>query len=998
MLVFFRRRREDVPLASQGYSFFEQRTSAVRTSLQGAKLKEKRKPEGKPDNVAPKRLRSPPRLATSTKHVEDDLDVPQEEKRHPDSTMQPPCSSGVSDSEPSRAFAPTPSGHPNPFSFASSSSTSPDDLLASLLLAQRRRSSGPLPGSSYGPAPVLEPPGRATGMMAGRIASSAVEENGRAGFDFLPVLQAQCTSDTPLHTLGTAQAVPPRPQPSIPPLPALTYPAFATTSHHFQPTTFPLSLTPMASTADSLSASGSGDSSSFDFASSQGGFDSFSPPAVGYGGPALAGPSALQSSSESSAGSAWSIQGGGAVLQPFPPSKASSGWEYSIAPPSLPEDSMSFSSLHHAHRPSPAWPPPTLRAQMSSPYQTVAQPQQAYDRSNDITLPPWASSACFPPPSQPSLAQPAPAHSRYQSSATSTYPMYGLSGGSSLSVGSLAASFPPAAPPPPSSALDFLLRPRSPLLHAPPHPAYAQYPMLPVTLPPPAQQTTTSAFPQPEKAKRPSLSKALPPARIPRGDAVPKRAAKVKAIEALGSVNEGAGILGEEMSDSESEGESPMEEDEPVATPPAKTIATMMLKQKKPSASQARTTATHVRTASTTSSLFSLDEEREKGYSTAPTSPATSPVAPFVTIPSAATSSGKKPPAPKGRTAGSSDGRAGRPKLNRSVATKRAEGGALERNEGVWESEEEFWGAWRGKKGGGLRMEDGKSVDVDFEITTPSSFTYDTALSSWRTYRRNFLSLTVNLTVPTDLSSLRLASSTKPIKRFEVEITSTTHPQGAPVELLQFDANRNLKQAKTLGRQVLQPVPLAPSMSEDGARKGTASRPLASSSPSSSASSTLSTTFNRVQFRSSTSNHPSKTLRASTPDARFVMQCRVFAVLEGDEDTEVEIGSWDSALLQVRGRSPGSFGESRKGKKDGTGAGQGATAKGKAKKRKTSPTTRGEVEDDDGDEEDQLDSDYGDDDDEYTPASPARSTRRTRSGGTKKRRRSKTPSSPLAEQ
>ncbi|BGP34690.1 hypothetical protein JCM10296v2_006512 [Rhodotorula toruloides] len=220
---------------------------------------------------------------------------------------------------------------------------------------------------------------------------------------------------------------------------------------------------------------------------------------------------------------------------------------------------------------------------------------------------------------------------------------------------------------------------------------------------------------------------------------------------------------------------------------------------------------------------------------------------------------------------------------------------------GEWTSETDFFGPWRQKEDVRVFDAHGNEVTLSPTIGNPSSFTYDSTLKRWRTYRRNFITLTIALDSPLALDTLRTSHSLSPIKHVEVGLTSATFPKGANAELLQLDGNRKLRDAVTLGRQVLEsPVP-PPKVDEE--------RPQdAETSPT---PHRYTSTFRRVQFRHSTANHPS--LAANATDKHFLVRCTLYAVHE--DETVVELGGWNSAMLIVRGRSPGNFGEDGKGKK-----------------------------------------------------------------------------------
>ncbi|BGP65260.1 hypothetical protein NBRC10512_002510 [Rhodotorula toruloides] len=222
---------------------------------------------------------------------------------------------------------------------------------------------------------------------------------------------------------------------------------------------------------------------------------------------------------------------------------------------------------------------------------------------------------------------------------------------------------------------------------------------------------------------------------------------------------------------------------------------------------------------------------------------------------------------------------------------------------GEWTSETVFFAPWRQKEDVRVIDAHGNELPLSPTIGNPSSFTYDPTLKSWRTYRRNFLTLTISLDSPLALDTLRTSHSLSPIKHVEVGLTSATFPKGANAELLQFDGNRKLRDAVTLGRQVLESAAPPPKVDEE--------RPQDDAETSTPTLHRYTSTFRRVQFRHSTANHPS--LAANATDKHFLVRCTLYAVHE--DETVVELGGWSSAMLIVRGRSPGNFGEDGKGKK-----------------------------------------------------------------------------------
>ncbi|GAA5955270.1 hypothetical protein JCM21900_003028 [Sporobolomyces salmonicolor] len=256
---------------------------------------------------------------------------------------------------------------------------------------------------------------------------------------------------------------------------------------------------------------------------------------------------------------------------------------------------------------------------------------------------------------------------------------------------------------------------------------------------------------------------------------------------------------------------------------------------------------------------------------------------------------------------------------------------------GTWGSRTEFFSSFEAKTE--LLDEEGGSVAFTPNLSIPSSFTYDESMSCWLTYRRNFITLSASLALPASLEPAALHTSTNasPVSHIEVGITSMTFPKGTNVELLQFDATRSLPKAKTLGRQQL--VCISSNQSGGSPSRRTLQR---SSSSSGDSETTYTTTFTRVQYRHSTSNHPSGSNTAK--DARFVVRATLYAVHA--DGSETILGTWRSAKLVVRGRSPGSF-EKTKQKRAGAAV---DIASGTTKRRKVASQAgrandRGEEED-----------------------------------------------------
>lgn len=209
------------------------------------------------------------------------------------------------------------------------------------------------------------------------------------------------------------------------------------------------------------------------------------------------------------------------------------------------------------------------------------------------------------------------------------------------------------------------------------------------------------------------------------------------------------------------------------------------------------------------------------------------------------------------------------------------------------------------------------SVDIATSINNPSSFSHDTEIDCWLGYRRNFISFSVTVTLPSSLSSYHTSSFSSPIAHLELLLTSTTSPGGNDVELLQFDTSRSLSKATRVGSQQLVPSTTCKVLPKGG--------DTSSLSPE-----TYSTDFSRIQYRASTANHPAADPGAQ--DSRFVMVVTLSSVHE--DGSQTTLGSWGSAKLVIRGRSPGSFDKSKKQNEE-TGPGPGAGA-GQKKRKKLS--------------------------------------------------------------
>ncbi|GJN93030.1 hypothetical protein Rhopal_006075-T1 [Rhodotorula paludigena] len=275
-----------------------------------------------------------------------------------------------------------------------------------------------------------------------------------------------------------------------------------------------------------------------------------------------------------------------------------------------------------------------------------------------------------------------------------------------------------------------------------------------------------------------------------------------------------------------------------------------------------------------------------------------------------------------------------------------------------WNSLSEFWAPW--EKTASVLDAEGKELAIETAITTPSSFYHDESASSWLTYRRNNLSTTLSLTLPSSFQLDKLyvarpgAEPPRPAPISHLVASLSAAKLAAPhdpVELSQYALNaRKLASAKPVKPQRLSRSASVATSTKSSPSETSASDAASQSSPFSSSAShvphttstppaapssarsrsapavSLSTTFARIQFRHSTHNkrlnasaawsaaHGPHSAGAVEPDERFVLRCTVWAVLEPDEGEEegeqkVELGAWSSAPIVVRGRSPGNFGD-----------------------------------------------------------------------------------------
>jgi hypothetical protein len=233
-------------------------------------------------------------------------------------------------------------------------------------------------------------------------------------------------------------------------------------------------------------------------------------------------------------------------------------------------------------------------------------------------------------------------------------------------------------------------------------------------------------------------------------------------------------------------------------------------------------------------------------------------------------------------------------------------------------------------------------ITLEGEVTTTSFIPPTDSSSTWLCYRRNLIALDIRVTLssPTSISTLLVAGHASPIDHFSVRVSAQDHETESGAAIMQLDSSRQATQ----GTEV-QPVRIgAPNLSEgqtlvwdDGAIDefgGGAFEydPPTSSSGSSPSYSPLSSpstsllsssqhshsfpfdpileaqsfsniiTFRRLQFRNSTLYNN----RGSSKQGEYSMGITIVAVL-ADGGEEVPLGSFRSAGLVVRGRSPGSF-------------------------------------------------------------------------------------------
>ncbi|GAA5899930.1 uncharacterized protein JCM6883_006037 [Sporobolomyces salmoneus] len=225
----------------------------------------------------------------------------------------------------------------------------------------------------------------------------------------------------------------------------------------------------------------------------------------------------------------------------------------------------------------------------------------------------------------------------------------------------------------------------------------------------------------------------------------------------------------------------------------------------------------------------------------------------------------------------------------------------------VWKSDTTFWAPFEQNET--LLNEEGESVDFSESIANPSSFFWSDELENWLTYRRNFLFFDVSITFdsPVSLSSLHTSTSDSRVAYLEVKLEAVTYPRGSPVEISQFGTSRSLAASSPVGPRRL--FPLAVTRSDTGHL----------------IASTYSTQFSRLQYRASTSKH-------GTEDRdNFFLNVVTLVAVHQDGD-ETNLGSWKSAKLVVRGRSPGNFEKSKK-KREGKSSSSSSSSNKPARKR-----------------------------------------------------------------
>ncbi|KAL8283910.1 hypothetical protein RQP46_005342 [Phenoliferia psychrophenolica] len=200
---------------------------------------------------------------------------------------------------------------------------------------------------------------------------------------------------------------------------------------------------------------------------------------------------------------------------------------------------------------------------------------------------------------------------------------------------------------------------------------------------------------------------------------------------------------------------------------------------------------------------------------------------------------------------------------------------------------------------------------------TPPAFEYDLAMREWICYRRNYISIAIGLTCPTNQrTQLFTADPSKtahssPITSFSISIDSRSHPSATPVVLLQFDPSRKLRLARPVDPQLIQ-LGLSSSPNSPSATQHAYSTPPSSSSSSSSSAFVptrerrSSATFTRLQYRSATANNG----KQSHTQERYIAIVRLDAVRA--DGTMEEVGRWTSKPFIVRGRSPKNFTAARR--------------------------------------------------------------------------------------
>lgn len=203
------------------------------------------------------------------------------------------------------------------------------------------------------------------------------------------------------------------------------------------------------------------------------------------------------------------------------------------------------------------------------------------------------------------------------------------------------------------------------------------------------------------------------------------------------------------------------------------------------------------------------------------------------------------------------------------------------------------------------------SIDIDPSLSTPS-FIYNYPSDSWICYRRNHLTFDASITLPFSTldNSLHLnlksgescLSST--VTRFELEL-ETFSPRSSitssSIQLVQLNKHRKITKTSPVEPLVFNVPHKNPYVVQKQKKRN---------QPESSET-IIKNSLTRVQFKKATLNNRSKDLDY------FNLLGKLFVfVLEEEEDERgivrekerrVEIGSWKSGRIVVRGRSPKDF-------------------------------------------------------------------------------------------